>query len=258
MRLSDLIGKRFGMLVVVGRASKSRERQRRALLDCLCDCGRHVVASKAVLEYGSKTNCGCVLTKYQRVDLTGKKFGRLLVVRKSKKISRKRTSGDRLWDCLCDCGTKVQAFGSSLRDGRVKSCGCLRREVSAAIQRSRRDVLRVPFAETIRKNVLRHYKNNAEERGLDWKLTKSQFNELVYSNCYYCGSLPKEYKSKYGKHKTQINGIDRVDNSKGYTSENCVPCCKICNYAKNDMGRREFFEWVTRVYARLLEQKGKI
>lgn len=38
--------------------------------------------------------------------------------------------------------------------------------------------------------------------------------------CYYCGDV-KNY-----------NGIDRVDSSKGYILNNCVPCCEICNKMK--------------------------
>lgn len=44
------------------------------------------------------------------------------------------------------------------------------------------------------------------------------------------------------------NGIDRVDNNKGYTITNSVPCCKDCNFAKRDMTHDEFIAWVTRVF----------
>jgi hypothetical protein len=38
------------------------------------------------------------------------------------------------------------------------------------------------------------------------------------------------------------NGIDRVDNNKGYTIENCVPCCTAVNYAKLDMSYSDFIQ----------------
>lgn len=44
------------------------------------------------------------------------------------------------------------------------------------------------------------------------------------------------------------NGIDRVDNSKGYTSDNCVPCCWACNNAKKNNSSSEFLAWVDGVY----------
>lgn len=48
------------------------------------------------------------------------------------------------------------------------------------------------------------------------------------------------------------NGIDRVDSSKGYTLDNCVPCCSKCNYAKHEMSVEEFKEYITNVYQKLI------
>lgn len=39
------------------------------------------------------------------------------------------------------------------------------------------------------------------------------------------------------------NGIDRIDNAKGYTIENSVTCCKRCNFAKRNMSYDEFISW---------------
>lgn len=46
-----------------------------------------------------------------------------------------------------------------------------------------------------------------------------------------------------------INGIDRVDNTKGYSIDNCVAACRRCNVAKADMTPDQFREWVLRVAA---------
>lgn len=66
------------------------------------------------------------------------------------------------------------------------------------------------------------YVTNAVERGYIFELQYEDFNKLVLSPCYYC---------KFQKDR-EVNGIDRVDNSKGYTKENCVPCCQVCNRMK--------------------------
>ena len=47
------------------------------------------------------------------------------------------------------------------------------------------------------------------------------------------------------------NGLDRIDNSKNHSKENCVACCKYCNYAKRERSFSEFKEWINRVYLRL-------
>ena len=54
--------------------------------------------------------------------------------------------------------------------------------------------------------------------------------------------------SKGYKYTISVNGIDRLDSSKGYTIDNCVSCCSVCNTAKLEMDVDDFKEWVVRVY----------
>jgi hypothetical protein len=63
-----------------------------------------------------------------RLELTGQRFGRLVVQRFSC-IAIPPSYRSR-WVCLCDCGRSLVADGANLRQGLVKSCGCLRREKS--------------------------------------------------------------------------------------------------------------------------------
>lgn len=60
---------------------------------------------------------------------------------------------------------------------------------------------------------------SAKTRGLTFELSFEQFSALVNSNCFYCGRAPR-------------NGVDRVDNAKGYLPNNCVPSCHSCNVRK--------------------------
>ena len=53
-------------------------------------------------------------------DLTGKRFGKLLVLNKSEKSDRRL-----YWDCQCDCGKQITVKGDHLRQGHQFSCGCL-------------------------------------------------------------------------------------------------------------------------------------
>jgi hypothetical protein len=43
------------------------------------------------------------------------------------------------------------------------------------------------------------------------------------------------------------NGIDRRDNAKGYTIDNCLPCCENCNYIKRDIPYEDFMAWLDRI-----------
>lgn len=62
-------------------------------------------------------------------DLTGKEFGRLRVIERAGKKSRK---SDTMWRCECRCGNIKIAASASLRRGRTASCGCLQSETSSA------------------------------------------------------------------------------------------------------------------------------
>lgn len=60
-------------------------------------------------------------------DLTGKKFGRLTVLEYAGRAERNSYQRPQ-WRCKCDCGEQVIVLGQNLREGKTKSCGCLRAE----------------------------------------------------------------------------------------------------------------------------------
>ena len=63
------------------------------------------------------------------IDLTGQRFGRLLVIKRSKK---KTYSREAAFLCRCDCGAEKIIIGTSLRNKITQSCGCLRRDIQKA------------------------------------------------------------------------------------------------------------------------------
>ena len=58
------------------------------------------------------------------IDMTGQKFGRLLVIERAPN----NKAGRAMWKCKCDCGNEVIVLGKNIRNGTTKSCGCLQRE----------------------------------------------------------------------------------------------------------------------------------
>lgn len=58
------------------------------------------------------------------IDLTGQKFGRLIVIEKVGKSK----DNHAMWRCMCDCGKETITMGKSLRSGNTSSCGCLKKE----------------------------------------------------------------------------------------------------------------------------------
>lgn len=115
-KLIDLTGKKFGKLVVLGR---SKNKSSRVYWDCECACGNTCVVAGKSLKAGQKS-CGCFLGRYNFVDLLGKRFGRLVVVKQLKANSRRQIE----WLCKCDCGGETIANTSILNSGKKVSCGC--------------------------------------------------------------------------------------------------------------------------------------
>ena len=95
------------------------------------------------------------------------------------------------------------------------------------------------------------YKGNAKHgrSGVrEFLLSKEDAMKLFKGNCFYCGVIPSKVRSNkryYGEFV--YNGIDRKDNTKGYTVENCVPCCEFCNMTKNDTPFEDFIVWIRKV-----------
>ena len=72
--------------------------------------------------------------RWKVFDITGRRYGRAVAV---KHVGKNRVNL-ALWKCRCDCGTVFVAVGQDLRSGHTKSCGCLRRENTAALGRRKR------------------------------------------------------------------------------------------------------------------------
>jgi hypothetical protein len=158
------------------------------------------------------------------IDLLGKTFGRWKVIAFSH-IDKNRSAH---WLCTCVCGTVKSVAGEALRNGKSRSCGCLVPDTN-----KQRNTL--PKEETLLRLKFRTYKQSAREKSRPWELTEAEFRRLMRLPCFYCGTPAP-------------HGIDRADNSEGYTLGNSRPCCKVCNYAKNTMSEAEFLLWVARVY----------
>ena len=181
------------------------------------------------------------------LDLTGQVFGRLIPIRPTNK---RNSSGSIMWECECQCKLKktILASTSNLRKGATRSCGCLVKEACSKNLHKAQQSRKLPEGHAARNNFLSLYKIGARRKNLEWTLTDERAFILAEQNCYYCGEPPSQViKPKYANGKYIHNGIDRVDSSKGYIENNCVPCCKTCNWAKRAMTQKDFYDWIARV-----------
>ena len=184
-------------------------------------------------------------------NIIGNKYGRLTVI---KTLDEKGNRGQLKYLCKCDCGKSHIVTGESLRSGKSKSCGCLKKEFIEKNKFKRNmdrenAMLKVQYSHLKRRNRLKGFTN---------VITFDEFCNLSKAKCYYCGiENSREIEDCYNETKTKgkisdtvikINGIDRIDSNKGYSFDNVVACCKYCNGAKNTMTQEEFKEWIKRVY----------
>jgi len=181
------------------------------------------------------------------VDMTGKRIGHLFFQKRAENRTHPSGEIETYWQVKCDCGNVFEICRSNV--GRTQHC-----KDCANIQSGLKH--RLPPGMVARNGVLGDYKKGAVQRKLIWALTDEQVFEFLQGYCHYCGISPctvSSYKDASGGVFT-YNGIDRKDNTKGYTLENCVSCCKICNSAKMALPYDEFVSYLRRAGNHQLNQ----
>ncbi len=247
MRKINLIGQRFGRLIVVEGAPNHKGGQARWV--CRCDCGNETVNLSANLRGKGAQSCGCLSRERAREtmallrekknrqlesDLLGHKFNRLTVIRFYDFDPSQRAV--KRWLTVCDCGKEVIVRTNALVMGRTKSCGCWRT-----------DSRKLELGLCMRNHLLATYQAAAKRRGYEWGLSNDEFFEITQQPCHYCGSPPSERRGSKRYNGGYIcNGVDRKDNSLGYIPGNVLPACKDCNYMKKDKTYDEFISYLRR------------
>lgn len=157
-------------------------------------------------------------------DWSGTSFGYIKLIKflRSEVINKRH---EYIYECECVCGITKEVKISNLKAGRTNSCGCLRKKLQ-----SERKIKPDGYAATT--CLFKTYQEKAIERGYSFNLTREQVIKLLAGNCFFCGKEPLQIK-KSKRSQLIYNGIDRVDNSKGYSIENCVSCCGPCNSNKS-------------------------
>lgn len=172
-----------------------------------------------------------------RLLYPGEKFNRLTVVEFHHLDKRWR----KHYRCICDCGIEKIVQGSLLVTGNTKSCGCYGRET-----RKLRNLL--PNNGGVINHLVLQYKRHARDRNIEYDLDRDVFEQLIRSNCYYCNAPPSNtVVTKNCKSGFAYNGIDRKESCLGYSRDNCVAACCICNRVKRDRSEQEFLNWANRI-----------
>lgn len=175
----------------------------------------------------------------KELNLIGNKYNKLTA------LSKTKIKGRVWYICKCDCGNETLVETWHLHSGKTKSCGCIRKETD----KIRGIKNRKEFGLSNARRVISYYKRNAKRRNINFKLSEEECLKLMQQPCYYCGREPFNIikaKQSYGEFIS--NGIDRVTNTKDYSIDNVVTCCKHCNSMKKDLSKEEFLNIVNLIY----------
>lgn len=144
----------------------------------------------------------------RKIDLTGKRFGRLEVIRCAGHRGKAR-----VWECMCDCGNSCVVLGKSLQSGKTSSCGCYSKEL-------------------LTKRLTKHGDSGTRLYDI-WCAIKGRcYNESHKDYQDYGGrgiAMCDEWKNNYIAFRDWAlsNGyqenltIDRIDVNKNYELDNC-------------------------------------
>lgn len=223
-KYTDLTGQKKGKLTISGRYWDDKKKAHFWRASCECGGSRNRIDIGS-WKLGRFISCGCI--RIPDIEI-GSKFSKWTVLAKD-------IEGRTRYACKCDCGNSAYVSKTDLIHG--KSTGCM-----ACGHKSRK---KPPNFQKAFERVLNRYKASAEKRGLTWELDDI-FTMLITQQCTYCGIGPATTETAFGA-ALAYNGIDRVDNTRGYELGNVVPCCWYCNRAKGSMKAQEFEAWLNRI-----------
>lgn len=118
------------LLTVIKRDfEKEKEiNKKRTYWKCLCECGTTFSVDATKIRSGHTLSCGCkrekINPKLRRIDISNKRYGMLVAININEEETARHKKGT-YWNCECECGGKKTASLDHLRNGHVKSCGCI-------------------------------------------------------------------------------------------------------------------------------------
>lgn len=189
---------------------------------CGCECGNIKRVFIQNLKRGLSKSCGCIShTKpaHNYIDIVGKKFGNLTVLERASALGVKQTK----FRCLCECGKETTVCASHLKNGHTKSCGCL-----------------VPVLTS--KRATTHSKSKTSTYRSWGAMIRRCTNQNCEAYQWYgekhitvCDEWKKfdNFLKDMGDRPIGME-LDRIDNYKGYSPDNC----RWVTHKENCMNRR--------------------
>lgn len=171
---------------------------------------------------------------YNYPDWVNVKVNNLIIIDFPGYIYRKKGSNTPACTVKCDCGNKFITNFYNVKSGRINSCGCQNKAYKNGDKAACKD-------------LYNRYKYSAKLRDYAFELSYIDFYNIIKEPCHYCNIHAAQVRTCSGcKTVCAYNGIDRVDNTQGYSTTNCTSCCQICNRAKSTMTYIDFISYLNR------------
>lgn len=167
-----------------------------------------------------------IIPKRSVIDLTGKKFGKLTVIKFN---NFNKDAMNSYWLCKCDCGGTKIAKAKMLRYGDCKSCGCLKP------------------ASNFRK-YFNMIKRGAETRNLEFTITQEQMFDLYYKQNKKCAFSGEDIFISDILNTERTASLDRIDSKKGYLINNIQWVHRDINQIKWELSKDRLLYWAENIY----------
>lgn len=219
----DFSGRKVGDLTVIEKDYQHQKINQSPSWKCVCDCGEIKYKYSDDLVKCIGVTCRC----QEIIPSPGMIYGGWRVIAP---ILPKNFRA--LWSCQClKCGKIADRDTYHLRSNKY-GCGC--------------DISRFSDEDIAFNRVWSGYKMK-QYKG-EFTLSEEDFKFLTKQDCFYCKNPPATEFILKGKERGYIyNGIDRLDNNKGYTLKNCRTACIVCNWMKGDYEYSEFCEQLVKI-----------
>ena len=225
MKIKDIqIGETYNSLLVLDYTGVINGK---STFKCKClECGNPIGVS--IENIGRQISCKLCSRRRSRLDLTGKRVGRLTVIGRAA-----NRSGRTYWECKCDCGNTATIQTSGLTGNRpTQSCGCLQKEATVKATTEKSVILK--RSKYISSNF--DYGDNAIKHPLRkiWMSMRQRCNNPNAANYHLYGGRGikvcdrwngdngfENFVNDMGERPTDKHSIDRIDVNRNYCPENC-------------------------------------